>query len=239
MVQYNGYCSCWQCLIAGEKYRSESTIFPFENDEKFPKRSVEFTNHCYSKIQENGYDHFGGFKGTTPFADVASFGFPIIVVPETFHNFGGVIKMFYDNFSHFGIDIKKFNKASKFVKLTNEIKIQEVDLESTSIYRMTEWWNFLLYYSTPLMVLFGASKIITKHWFLFVNFVAQLNRRNTPLLVGKLMELQQHIQIFISCIETVYNCNNFLTSKMHSLLHTISYTIKYGVLANWSAKCFE
>jgi hypothetical protein len=89
------------------------------------------------------------------------------------------------------------------------------------------------------MVLFGASKIITKHWFLLVNFVAQLNRRNTPLLVGKLMELQQHIQIFISYIETVYNSNNFLTSKMHSLLHTISYTIKYGVLANWSAKCFE
>lgn len=166
-----------------------------------------------------------------------TFNTPLIIVPEVFHNIAlGVVKYIWDRLHLFGLNVERMKEDSIFVKLTKELKVEKTNLNKR-VFRGCEWWNFLLYYSVPLSVQNGANEYFIRFWFLLVNVVAKLNRKQTPLKVSEIMELHRSLLQFVSI------CGNFnsifFTSKMHSLIHTVLFVLRFGMFWNFSAKCFE
>jgi len=239
MKQYNGFYSCWNCLIEGEKEGNKPTIFPYQLDDKFARRTDEYVYYCTGKTNE-GLKGFGGHLTFSSIFFFPAFDTSSIIATEVFHNISlGIVKYIWDRLDRFCVDVKNLTKLSEFVKLTKELKVQKSNLQNKGFYRGCEWWNLLLYYSIPLLIESGASLLFLKHWFLLVNFTAQLNRKKSSLSIRQIMKLNYQITVFVSFCETVLGDKCFFTSKMHSLLHTCLFVLRFGMFWCFSAKCFE
>lgn len=237
MLKFNGYRSCWTCLIPGEKEGRKATIFPYILWEKFPPRSDEYYRYCVDQIEKDGLDQFGGHKGSSCFVEME--GPTDKVVPETFHNLVGVVQTIWKDLKDFGVNKKQVDKDLMYSKMTTELKVEQTFLGKKGPIRMTQWLNLLLYISIPLLAINGASDLFISHWFLLVNFAAKLNQKMKGIKVEELFTLHKGICVFVSFCKQIYGDKRYWTSKMHSLLHTISFVIRYGLFWNWSAKVFE
>ena len=70
-----------------------------------------------------------------------------------------------------------------------------------------------------------------------MNAAAQFNRKFT-LTAGEVMSVNRNLVAFVSYVKGVLG-EQFYISKMHSLLHTCLFVLRFGMFWNWSAKCFE
>jgi len=148
------------------------------------------------------------------------------------------VEKFWSEPKLFGIAEKSLAEGKRYAFLTNELKVEQVDLNKKPI-RMVQWINMLLYISLPLLVCYKANIVFIKQWFLLVNFTAKLNQKRSPVGISELFALQKDIEIFVAFAEKLMGNRKFMTSKLHSLLHIISFVIRYGLLWNWGAKVFE
>ncbi len=239
MLKHNGFYSCWTCIIPGEKEGRKATIFPYILDEKFGLRSDEYYEYCVEEIEKNGYEQFGGHKGRSFMREIPSPSDN--AVPETFHNIVGVVQTIFKDIDKFGMNKKEINKDFCFAKLTTETKVEKASLSlgKKGPIRMAQWLNFLLFISIPLFAVHGGSRTFITFWFLLVQFAAKLNQKKKGIQIEELFKLHKGICIFVAYCRTILGDKKYWTSKMHSLLHTVSFVIRYGLFWNWSAKVFE
>ena len=230
MVSHNGYFSCFTCLSPGEKRDKEATVYTYVMNEKFAMRTHDFYEYCCQILQKNGLERFGGQKGRSCLRQLP--GFDDKFVPEPFHNIVGVVETFWADPSLFGLSEQTVSRNNRGVKLTYEIKVEQTNLGEGRPIRMVQWINFLLYISLPILFNNKASDAHLRHWFLFVRFAAVLNQKVKGVIVGKLYELQADIQMFVAWAEKLFK-RSVNTPKLHSLLHIISFILRYGLLWNW------
>ena len=104
-----------------------------------------------------------------------------------------------------------------------------------SKYKASEWKNFLLYYSLPILQDSMRQKYY-KHWFLFVysmNLYLKAQITNEELKLAKEAMIQ-----FVKQVEPLYG-KKFMRYNTHLLLHIPLYIKNYGSLWAWSAFPFE
>ena len=133
--------------------------------------------------------------------------------------------------------MKRLKENSLFVKLTKELKVEKTNLNK-KIHRGMEWWNLLLHYSIPLLVEHGAHIIFVTWWSTLVTVTAKLNRKRTSMKVWEILGIHRELLHFVSNAR-ILGDKKFLTSKLHSLIHTVLFVLRFGMFWNWSAKCFE
>ena len=100
-----------------------------------------------------------------------------------------------------------------------------------SIYKASEWKNFLLYYSLICLKNMIPKKFF-QHWFLFVYSMHIFLRKKISDEEFSLAE--QALQKFVFDIEYLYR-KEFMKYNVHLLLHLPQYVKMYGSLWAWSA----
>ena len=74
---HNAYCSCWHCLIQGEKLGRRATHFPFSFGDQFPPRTDEFVEYCLGERAKCDYEDYGGHKYPSYINFLPTFNVPV------------------------------------------------------------------------------------------------------------------------------------------------------------------
>ncbi|XP_067207385.1 uncharacterized protein [Linepithema humile] len=243
---YNGRFGCNNCEIKTKKCTVVETgkkrirIYPFIN---------EITLRTGEKMEKQGKKAakqntiIKGVKGRSIIAALPLIDVGTCFMPEYMHSvLLGVVKQFMVlwfektgdwNVKHFmaEIDTRLLNilPPDTFSRLPRSI----FHFKS---YKASEFYNWLLFYSVPIMIDYLPEKYF-QHWLLLVIAIFTLLQKNIKK-VPDLDEAEYLLKLFVRDIEILYD-DRQLTYNVHQLLHLTLCVRRWGPLWANSAFPFE
>lgn len=109
------------------------------------------------------------------------------------------------------------------------------ELSQYNLYKAYEFYNYLFFYSVPLLSNYMPEKYF-QHWILLVKAIHNLVK--DTIEIEDLEESDKLLKLFVLQIENLYN-DRQLTYNVHKLLHLVLCVKRWGPLRGTSAFAFE
>ena len=254
-IQFNGRFGCWHCLQKGQNFRTTSGgnchVFPYNDDEPSgPKRTIEDierdVKQVMDKIQQGQKDYVtNGIKGPSWLMYLSWFDFANGFVIDYMHGIcGGVtkslLKLWFTS-THKREKYSFFNQRQKVSDLLKNIKptinITRVPrgLDDLAFWKASEFRNFLLYWSIPVLrsVL---DEVYLMHYILLVRSIYLLSKAS--ITEDDLHTAQLCIDEFLKQFQHLYSLQ-FMTMNIHQIVHLVDVVRLTGPLFANNSFVFE
>jgi len=243
---FNGRYGCNNCEIKTKKCRTVEgkkriRIYPFINDEVALRTGENMQKQGKKATKRNII--IKGVKGRFVISALPLIDLGTCFIPEYMHSvLLGVVKQFMVLwFEKTGDWNVKHCMAKIDARLLNILPPDTFSRLPRSIfhfksYKASEYYNWLLFYSVPLMIDYLPEKYF-QHWLLLVIAIFTLLQKNIKK-VPDLEEAEHLLRLFVRDIEILY-VDRQLTYNVHQLLHLTLCVRRWGPLWSNSAFPFE
>lgn len=242
--QYNGECGCTYCLHPGETVevgKGHSRVYCGKPGKKRTAKQHE----ADAKAAEEQGTVINGVKGISMLLLIPIFNIIKSLPPDYLHSvLLGVVKLFI----WLWIDPSNSNKewyigtfwAAIDEKLLKILPPSEITRVPQSIKKFGQWKgsefrNFLLYYSLPVLKDFLPSKFY-KHWSLLVYAIHILNK--DKINAEELKMAIKALEKFVAGVLEHYG-KEYMKYNVHLLLHIPDAVKSFGCLWAWSTFPYE
>ncbi|CAD6233584.1 GSCOCG00012284001-RA-CDS, partial [Cotesia congregata] len=246
IMSFNGRYGCNICEIRTVKSKpiaglKTSRIFPYKIDCRL-RTGKRMEAQAKMLLKKNTKIQIRGVKGYSILSCLPLIDLGKCVLPEFMHSvLLGVVKQVFGLW---------FGKKSPY---SLKSKITEVDdfmlrirppqsfsrlprkLSQYNLFKASECYNFLLFYSLPLLAAY-LPEIYVQHWLLLVKAIFNLVK--STVTVTDLEESNDLLKLFVSQIEELYG-DRQLSYNVHQLLHLALCVKRWGPLQGTSAFSFE
>ena len=233
--QFNGQYSCWHCLQPGQTYKHDSGgishIFPYDKaNPKGPPRTEsgvkEDTEKVIKNIRENvTKSTVNGHKGKFWFMFLKHFDMINSCVIDYMHGVClGIMKtlltIWFDK-KNKDVDSSNYSKREKvntmLQNITPTMFVSRIprSLDDLSHWKSSEYRNFLLYWSIPILREVLDSEYFA-HFCLLARSIFTLSKEGiTP---EELQAADTALLLFVENFNILYG-DRYLTLNLHQLLH--------------------
>lgn len=247
ILNFNGRYGCNICEIKTKRCKpvfGQKLIRVY----KFPKKQIKL--RTAKKMEDQAERvlierkrHIKGVKGYSVVSALPLLDLSTCVLPEYMHSILlGIGKQFIDIWFH-------KNGAWNIVQYLREIDNFLINIRPphsfhrmprsislNSFYKASEIYNWIIYYSVPILSNFLPDKYF-QHWLLLVNALFIL-LQNSINIESELEEAEICLRLFVKDIKFLYG-DRELTYNMHQLLHLSLCVRRWGPLWATSAFPFE
>lgn len=247
IFNFNGRYGCNLCEIKTRKCKILSNkkrkrIYPFINEQQIILRTSKRLRVQGKKVQTRAVNNIRGTKGipiisTLPLIDIST-----CMVPEFMHSvLLGPVKQFtnlwYESNGEWCVknSLNNINEFLLKIRPPDSFNRMPRSLSLLHLYKASEWYVWLLFYSLPTMAEYLPDKYV-QHWLLLVKAIYILLGNN--ILSKDIEEAETLLRLFVSLIEKLYG-DRQLTYNVHMLLHLKLCVKRWGPLWAWSAFPFE
>lgn len=241
ILSFNGKYGCNLCEIKSKqcvkpKAKRLIRIYPFQSILKIRSRNS-------MKIQADAVRVIKGVKGHSIITILPKLDISTCVLPEYMHSvLLGVVKQFINiwinkkgpwQIKKHILDIDKFLLQ---IKPTEHFARHPRSLTNFQIFKATEFFNFLIYYSIPTLHSF-LPETYFQHWMLLVISIYNM-LKNRIHISTDIQQADQLLKKFVESIKELYG-EHELTYNIHQLLHLVFSVQRWGPLWATSAFMFE
>ncbi|CAD6225598.1 GSCOCG00011837001-RA-CDS [Cotesia congregata] len=246
ILNFNGRYGCNICeirMVKCTKIAGKKTVrcYPFRIDSKI-RTGGRMEAQAEKLRQLENKDQIRGVKGYSILSCLPLIDIGTCVIPEYMHSvLLGVVNQFmtiwFDKKGPWNIK----NKSEDIDKFMCNIRVPQSfsrlprQLSHFKLYKASENYNFLLFYSLPALVDHLPQKYL-EHWLLLVISIFNLVR--TTITQDYLEESDNLLQLFVSQIESLYG-DRALSYNCHQLIHLPLCVKRWGPLRSTSAFVFE
>lgn len=247
ILNFNGRYGCNLCEIKTRKCKilpnkKRKRIYPFINEQQIILRTSKRMKVQGKKVLTRAQNNIRGIKGipiisTLPLIDIST-----CMVPEFMHSvLLGSVKQFTNIWleSEGEWCVKSsLNDIDKFllkIQPPNTFHRMPRSLSLLHLYKASEWYVWLLFYSLPTMVEYLPDKYV-QHWLLLSKAIYILLGDN--ISSDDIEEAETLLRVFVSLVEKLYD-DRQLTYNVHMLLHLGLCVRRWGPLWAWAAFPFE
>lgn len=253
MHQFNGKYGCHLCLhpgrgVATGKGRARiycGDVGSKRTAEEFEENALQAADNVVNPDSERKDDTVNGVKGVTLLSTLPVFNIIKSFPPEYMHSLLlGVVKTFlkawFDSKHHeeewyLGDKRNLFDEKMREIKPPSEITRTPRSISDLKRWKASEFKNFLIYYSLPVLKGLMRKKYY-QHWFLLVysittfisEFIPQRNFEIATLAIRK----------FVLNVERLYAAD-LMKFNVHLMLHLPDTVKNFGALWAWSAFPYE
>lgn len=243
MMQFNGEYGCSFCLNPGE------TIAGFRGKRIYVggigelRTKDQHTIHAIRACEEGRI--VKGVKGVSVVMEIDNFSVVEDMPPDYMHAvLEGTMKSFFTAW------FESKNHREPWYLGVHKTAIDEILLEETPPCEITrvprsitcyknwtasEWRNFLLYYSLPILKRFMRREYYN-HLFLFVLSIHLLNQEYVSGV--DCARAEEYLFKFVDEVRELYN-DKYMKYNLHLLLHIPTHVKRFGALWSWSNFPFE
>ncbi|CAD6234319.1 GSCOCG00012389001-RA-CDS [Cotesia congregata] len=246
IMNFNGRYGCNICeirTVRAKKIDGKKTcrIYPFKIDCRL-RTGTRMEAQAQKLLKSSPKNQIRGVKGYSSMSCLPLVDVGTCVLPEYMHSvLLGVIKQFVS------LHVDKpglWSIKNKMEEINNFILgIQPPDsfsrlpreLSQYNLYKAYEFYNYLFFYSVPLLSNYLPEKYF-QHWLLLVKAIHNLVK--DTIEIADLEESDKLLKLFVSQIENLYN-DRQLTYNVHQLVHLVLCVKRWGPLRGTSAFAFE
>jgi len=250
MKQFNGEFGCPHCLQKGEQISLDSggtvRIYPYiQGNPTDPLRTGDQTEKHARKATDERKPEFG-IKGPSWLSSVPGYN---IIEGNTIDYMHSVLlgvskmllKLWFDNnhsseLWYCGHEIKRVD--SRLLEIKPPVNITRVprSIENhRSYWKASEYRNWLLFYSVPVMNGILPAEYLLHHMLLVEAIYLLLNSSITPMMIAKADRLLNHYCFKMQS----YYTGRQMTMNTHQLLHLTQVVLNFGPLYSYSCFAFE
>lgn len=243
ILNFNGKYGCNICEIKTTRCKRTGgkktvRVYPY-------KRQLYLRTKYRMKIQaeECNVELMRGVKGHTIISILPKIDISKCIIPEYMHSvLLGVVKQFINIWVNkngpwkLTKHMKEINNYIKRIKPLKQFKRNPRALNNFQNFKATEFYNFLLFYSIPLLSNY-LPQIYLEHWMLLVVSIYNLLKEKINI-VSDLEVSEQLLSEFVSNIKVLYG-EQELSYNIHQLLHLCLSVKRWGPLWANSAFMFE
>ena len=254
-MQFNGSYGCWHCLQKGETFRTEGGgnchVYPFnEGNPSGPKRTAEDIEKDVKKVVEkinSGNKNYvtNGIKGPSWLMFLTFFNIVDGFVIDYMHGIcEGVTKLLvklwftntYKNESFSCFD-KRQNVSNFLTTIKPTINITRVprSLDDLAFWKASEFRNFLLYWSIPILKN-CLSRIHFVHFCLLVRAIYLLSQES--ISQDDIVLAESCLFEFVKNFEELYS-RRYMTMNIHQIVHLADVVRATGPLFAINSFVFE
>ncbi len=245
--QFNGQFGCSWCMHEGtvlEKGKGHVRAYTVEQNVVYPlRRSDDLVQHAAMCVDQN-VDHVNGVCIASPLILLHDSGFDMVnsfTVDYMHAVLLGCVRQFcklwFDTSYHtkpwyIGTQMFLLDRKLLRVRPPSEVRRLPRSLAVRKLWKATEWRNWLLYYSVP--VLDGVlSNRYLHHWLLLVYCIYELLKENVSK--EQITECERKLQYFVCDVEKLYDPSH-MSYNVHQLLHICDTVRRFGPL--WCSSNF-
>lgn len=212
----------------------------------YPRNAVQLRTH--QSIQKQGQEALKlnkpvkGIKGICVLSILPELDLSTCLVPECMHSiFLGIVKRFMVLWfiKNPKIGLKKritdIDNILLGIKPPNTFKRLPRSVTECKKYKATEFYNWLLFYSIPILYEFLEEKYF-QHWLVLVISVYTLLKKE--INQNEATKVEELLNLFVKNVERLYG-DKEMTYNLHQLLHLPLYVKRWGPLWATSAFSFE
>lgn len=247
ILNFNGEYGCNICELRTVSLENSDgkkmvRMFPYEEN-LILRKGEEMINQANIVDQKLKMKHFKGVKGNTIISCLPNIDVATCVIPEFMHSvLLGVVKQFlnvwFTKKGEWQIKkmIKEIDEFLLSIRPLQDFARMPRTLCQYNLFKATELYNWLLYYSLPTLNGIMPEKYL-QHWMLLVIAVYNLLGHNIKIST-QVQESEELLQLFVKEISSIYS-NRELSYNTHQLLHLGLVVRRWGPLWATSAFAFE
>lgn len=246
IMNFNGRYGCNMCEIRTVRAKKivgkkPCRIYPFQIDCRL-RTGTRMEVQAQKLLKSSEKNQIRGVKGYSSMSCLPLIDVGTCVLPEYMHSvLLGVIKQFVrlhvDKPGPWSIK-NKINEIDNFimgVRPPDSFSRLPRELSQYNLYKAYEFYNYLFFYSVPLLSNYLPEKYF-QHWLLLVKAIHNLVK--DTIKISDLEESDKLLKLFVSQIENLYN-DRQLTYNVHQLVHLVLCVKRWGPLRGTSAFAFE
>lgn len=247
ILNFNGRYGCNTCEIKmkkclGDEQARVTRSYPFlENIRLRNGKRMEIQAEKVS--QNTKIKNIKGVKGKTIISSLPFLDLGTCLPPEYMHStLLGVglqcMTFFFDSSGPWSIRKSAREIDNQFLKIRPPHFFSRMPrriLENLKSFKASEIYNWILFYSCPLMQNFQCEKYF-QHWLLFVESLFTLLQRS--ITENELKKTEILLKLFVRDFCKLYG-ERSATYNVHQLLHLVVCVRRWGPLWAWSAFSFE
>ncbi|KAL7292064.1 hypothetical protein TKK_0014341 [Trichogramma kaykai] len=242
MKQFNGTYGCPYCYQKSVSLNDNPLNRVYLKNENLLRRTIQMHKKHVAEAIKTPFAVYG-VKGPSIMSIIPNLNILLHFPPEYMHSWLlGITKMivkswfdpqFKNEPFYIGATLKIVNERLLNIKPPSELT--RCPCEINDMTKASEWKNFALYYSLPVMKGILPKKYY-RHWYLFIFSMHVLLQQK---IANEEIELvEKSLKLFHDGIQSLYG-KSFMTFKVHTLKHVISFVQYYGSIWAWSAYPYE
>lgn len=246
IMSFNGRYGCNICEIRTVKRKriagmKTSRIFPYK---VYCKLRTGKRMEAQAKIllRKNATVQIRGVKGYSVVSCLPLIDLGTCVLPEFMHSvLLGVVKqiigLWFRKKMLWSLKSKSDEIDASMLKIRPPQSCSRLPrkLSEYNLFKASEFYNFLLFYSIPLLISHLQEEYF-QHWLLLVKAIFNLVK--STITQADLVEADNLLKIFVSEVEELYG-DGQLSYNVHQLLHLVLCVKRWGPLPGTSAFPFE
>ncbi|XP_057323628.1 uncharacterized protein LOC130666535 [Microplitis mediator] len=246
IMSFNGRYGCNICEIRMVKSKRiaelrTSRIFPYKIDCKI-RTGKRMEAQAKQLLKKNSVNQIRGVKGYSAASCLPLIDLGTCFIPEFMHSvLLGVVKqiigLWFINKKPWSLK-EKTKEIDEFIlriRPPQSFSRLPRKLSQYTLFKASEFYNFLLFYSIPLLSVY-LPIIYFEHWLLLVKAIFNLVK--SMITQAELEEADSLLKMFVSQVEALYG-DRQLSYNVHQLLHLALCVKRWGPLQGTSAFAFE